>query len=137
METKVLSQVEKQSKNLIKKLHGYEWYKSIGSPKFLVAPMVDQSELPFRMLTRRYGAQLCWTPMFHARHFATDENYRKRMFTPCQADRPLIVQFAANDPDFLLQAVKYVEKDCDAIDLNCGCPQGIAKKGNYGAYLLE
>jgi tRNA-dihydrouridine synthase 1 len=30
-----------------------------------------------------------------------------------------------------------VENDCDAVDINCGCPQGIAKRGNYGAYLLE
>ena len=27
-----------------KKLHGREFYKSIGEPKFVVAPMVDQSE---------------------------------------------------------------------------------------------
>jgi len=29
--------------------------------------------------------------MFHARLFATDEKYRKMMFTPNQYDRPLTV----------------------------------------------
>ena len=115
----------------------YAFYKRIGRPKYLVAPMVDQSELPYRMLTRKYGAQLCYTPMFHARLFSTDPKYRANMFTPCPEDRPLTVQFCANDPDILLAAAKLVENDCDAVDINLGCPQGIAKKGNYGSFLLE
>ncbi len=53
--------------------------------------MVNQSELAFRMLTRRYKAQLCYTPMFNAKQFAESKTYRKRMFTPCSKDRPLIV----------------------------------------------
>jgi len=84
--------------------------------------MVDQSELPFRMLTRKYGAQLCYTPMFHAAKFAESKGYRDKMFTKCDADRPLIVQFCANDPDTLLAAAKHVENDCDAVDINLGCP---------------
>jgi len=36
-----------------------------------------------------------------------------------------------------LAAAKFVENDCDAVDINLGCPQGIAKKGNYGSFLLE
>jgi tRNA-dihydrouridine synthase 1 len=42
------------------KLHGFEFYKSIGSPKFICAPMVDQSELAFRMLSRKYKTELAY-----------------------------------------------------------------------------
>jgi len=50
-----------------KKLTGYDFYKSIGSPKFICAPMVDQSELPFRLLVRKYGCDLAYTPMINTK----------------------------------------------------------------------
>jgi tRNA-dihydrouridine synthase 1 len=60
--------------------------------------------------------------MFHARQFAESEAYRTKMFTVEKLDRPLTVQFCANDPDILLKAAKYVEDHCDAVDINLGCP---------------
>ena len=45
----------------------YEFYNSIGAPKFVLAPMVEQSELAFRMLTRKYGTQLCYSPMLYSK----------------------------------------------------------------------
>lgn len=105
---------------------------------------------------------LAYTPMLHSRLFSETSKFRDNHFQPTRSglatlprgdsenpvadlyldghpkiDRPLFVQFCANDPDHLLQAARYVEPFCDAIDLNLGCPQGIARKGNYGAFLQE
>jgi tRNA-dihydrouridine synthase 1 len=52
-------------------------------------------------------------------------------------DRPLIIQFCANDPEKLLASAKMLEGHCDAIDINLGCPQDIAKKGRYGAFIMD
>lgn len=116
---------------------GWELFKKMNSPKFVMAPMVDASELPFRMLGRKYGADLCYTPMMHSAKFTESVKYRKENFTTCKEDRPLIAQFCGNDPDTIIEAAKYVQHECDAIDLNLGCPQKIASRGFYGAFLLE
>ncbi|OWO98742.1 hypothetical protein B2J93_8494 [Marssonina coronariae] len=145
-----------------KKLHGRAFYESIGSPRFVLAPMVDQSEFAWRMLSRSFMPSdkqrdlLAYTPMLHARMFAETPKFRDAHFQPLRAsllsstpqpstpfldgnpsDRPLFVQFCANNPEELLSAASYVSPFCDAVDLNLGCPQGIARKGRYGAFLQE
>jgi len=93
---------------------------------------------------------LAYSPMFHARMFRESDVYRDEHFQPTRPgsdvpwldgnpafDRPFFVQFCANDPDHLLAAAKIVQPYCDAVDLNLGCPQNIAKKGRYGSFLQE
>jgi len=101
--------------------------------------MVDHSELPFRVLCRRYGATLAYTPMIHAAQFNQSSKTRKRAFDPSPdgADRPLVAQFAGCDAATIIAAAKHVEASVDAVDLNFGCPQKIACRGGYGSFLLE
>ncbi|KAF1348254.1 FMN-linked oxidoreductase [Lizonia empirigonia] len=152
------------------KLHGRAFYESIGSPKLILAPMVEQSEFAWRLLSRSFlppsqqTSLLAYSPMFHSKMFGDKPNYRDSHFQPLKSmipsppdyyhvsqlpdserhldgnpafDRPLTVQFCSNDPDDLLNAAKHVAPFCDAVDLNLGCPQGIAKRGKYGAFLQE
>ncbi len=85
------------------------------SLKYIVAPMVGASELAFRLLCRRYGASIAYTPMMNSEKFAVDEKYRAEEFQTVPEDRPLVAHFSANDPQTLLAAAKHVERHCDAI----------------------
>ncbi|KAK3047771.1 tRNA dihydrouridine synthase [Extremus antarcticus] len=155
------------------KLHGRAFYESLGSPKHILAPMVDQSEFAWRLLTRSFlppdlrTSILAYSPMLHAKMFSESPKYRASHFAPLQPplslvqpgdveqqkladlgkdaymdghpkiDRPLFVQFCANDAEHFLEAAKIAQPYCDAVDLNLGCPQGIARRGNYGAFLQD
>jgi tRNA-dihydrouridine synthase 1 len=104
--------------------------------KYILSPMVGASELAFRLLCRKYGAQLAYTPMMCATTFSSSEEFRTREFQTIPEDRPLVCHFSANNPTDFARAAKLAEPYCDAIDLNLGCPQRTAFVGHYGSYLL-
>ncbi|KAF9492954.1 hypothetical protein BDN71DRAFT_1450918 [Pleurotus eryngii] len=47
------------------------------------------------------------------------------------------LNFPRQQPEALLASAKHIEKHCDAVDINLGCPQEIAKRGRYGSFLQD
>ncbi|MCL4128953.1 UNVERIFIED_CONTAM: hypothetical protein GTU68_039685 [Idotea baltica] len=103
----------------------------------IAAPMVRYSKLAFRRLVRKYGCDLCFTPMIIADSFVKSNHARNSDFSYSKDDRPLIVQFAANNAETFAAASQLVYPYCDGVDLNCGCPQRWALQEGYGACLIN
>lgn len=122
-------------------LRGFDWWKALGSPRFVCAPMVNGSSLAFRVLVRRYGVDLAFAPMIDAAGWSVaSASSRRDVFlwsAPAEGDAPLVAQLAGHEPKVVAAAAQDVAPDCDAVDLNCGCPQPCAELGNYGAFLLS
>ncbi|PWZ02898.1 FMN-linked oxidoreductase [Testicularia cyperi] len=123
----------------------------LDSLRYCSAPMVNQSDLPFRLQTVRNGATSVWTQMYLASELTSNQETLEILLKSLELGRqsphnrridtgdsaPQIVQLAANDPDELVKAARQVAHLADAIDLNLGCPQHHAQVGGYGAYLLS
>ncbi|KAF9788238.1 FMN-linked oxidoreductase [Thelephora terrestris] len=123
------------------------------SPVYAAAPMINQSDLAFRVLTRRYGATLTYTQMLHPDKLLYDQGYLEHhilnmdptsnlsgLGTGYCGDlhlaKPVVAQVCGNDVQKIVEACKKIVGHCDAIDLNLGCPLKSARDEHYGAYLL-
>lgn len=124
------------------------------------APMVASSDYAFRCLCRQYGVDLTYTQMLHSKNLLNDQTFWKNHLDLYECDgsdnsdnnssdsdnnknhdAPLMVQLAGHDVDTVVAAaqkiVEHTNGRLGGFDLNLGCPQGIARKGNYGAFLME
>ncbi len=101
----------------------------------ILAPMVRYSKLPFRLLCKKWGADLTFTPMIIAESFVNSQAARDSDLSTCLEDRPVIAQFATKDPITFARAGQMVADYVQGVDLNCGCPQKWAMQDGIGAAL--
>jgi tRNA-dihydrouridine synthase len=52
------------------------YWKRLNQPKRVMAPMVAQSDLPFRRLCRNHGTDLCFTQMIHSANFLISKSFQ-------------------------------------------------------------
>ncbi|KAJ3736649.1 FMN-linked oxidoreductase [Lentinula guzmanii] len=111
---------------------------------FIAAPMVNQSDFPFRRLTARYGATTVYTQMLSPELLIHDQEYLEFHRRDLQSinEKPVstVVQLCGNNAEEIIEAGRKIQDLCDAIgaklDLNLGCSQEVARDGHFGAYLL-
>lgn len=116
-----------------------EHLNNIKKPWKFLAPMVDNSDHAYRILARRHGAGLCYTEMVNSKVFVkcNCSPTQNQWYTTDIIDRPLVIQICGDNPEIMLETCLSLQDHCDAIDINFGCPQEIARKGHYGAYLQD
>ena len=103
------------------------------SPTYVTAPMINQSDLAFRVLTRRYGATLTYTQMLHPDKLLYNQDYLEHHvlnmdppgipdLTGLDTDRrhlelgkPVVAQVCGNDVQKIVEACKKIVGHCDAI----------------------
>lgn len=119
---------------------------SIGNIKLknplVLAPMLDITNLPYRLLCRKAGASLCYTEMIYTSALLHDNKKTKEMLTTNKQDSPLGLQLTGNTIDEFKQLQNFLKskrskKSFSLIDINCGCPSDKIIGNKAGAYLLK
>jgi len=104
----------------------------------MLAPLAGISDLPFRLLCRKFGCRLAYIPMISAKSIVYGNENTDKMLARHDADRPLGIQFFGREPDMIARAMEITAKHrFDTIDLNAACPVTKVTKKGEGAGLME
>ncbi len=105
---------------------------------FILAPMEDISDPPFRTLCKEYGADLMFTEFVSSEGLIRDAVKSAKKLDIFDSERPIGVQVFGHDVYSMLKAVEKIEKvNPEIIDINYGCPvKKVVAKG-AGAGILK
>ena len=104
----------------------------------LLAPMAGVTDLPFRMITRVFGAPMGFTEMIDSRALLHNDKRTLRMLSTMPVDRPLGIQLLGNDKEHIMKAIQILnDYEFDILDFNAACPTTKVTRNGKGAALLR
>jgi len=110
----------------------------LGKNPLLLAPMEDVTDPAFRLMCKRFGADMVYTEFISADALIRSiAKTRQKLFIHDE-ERPVAVQIYGRDVEAMVEAAKICEEaNPDIIDINFGCPvKRVAGKG-AGAGMLR
>jgi tRNA-dihydrouridine synthase B len=113
---------------------------SFENPLYVLAPLAGFTDLPFRSVVKKFGADLTVSEMLSSNALAHGSKKTLHMLEKSSLEDPYSVQIAGADVDVVRSAVEILnEQDgIDIIDLNCGCPvPKVVGHGSGSSLLLD
>jgi len=104
--------------------------------RLFLAPMVDVTDLVFRILCRKQGVGMAYTEMLYIDAILHENEKTKSLMKTNKNDRPIGLQITGNNTDEFRKLVK-LDLDYDLIDINCGCPSIRITGSEAGSFLLK
>lgn len=107
-------------------------------PLVVLAPLAGYTDLPFRSVVKKFGADLTISEMISSNALVYKSARTLKMVEKSPTEDPYFVQIAGNSVDLVKAAVEILNdvEGIDGIDLNCGCPAPKVFNHGSGSNLL-
>ena len=103
-----------------------------------LAPLAGWSDLPFRLLCRRFGAAVCCTEMISAKGLIYKSPGTAELFATCPEDGPVVVQLFGSEAPFMEAAAGQLrDKGFVWFDCNMGCSVPKVARTGSGAAMCK
>jgi tRNA-dihydrouridine synthase B len=97
---------------------------SFDKPIYVLAPLAGFTDLPFRSVVKKFGADLTVSEMLSSNALAHGSKKTLHMLKKAPIEDPYSAQISGSQSDMVRRAVEVLNEydGIDIIDLNCGCP---------------
>ena len=118
----------------------------LGDKPVLLAPMEDVTDASFRVVCKKFGADMVYTEFIPSDGLIRDAAKAIAKMKTSDEEAPIAIQIYGNDPVAMVEAAKIADHaeeiagghGCDIIDINFGCPVNkIAGRGAGSGMMRE
>ncbi len=105
----------------------------------ILAPMAGITDLPYRMLCRKFEAELAFVEMINCRSVSFKSRRTKQMLSTEAKDKPLGIQILGCEEQYILKSLEVLKNyKFDILDFNAACPaKKVVRRGEGSGLLRE
>ena len=116
-------------------------------PKLSLAPMAGITDLAFRLICKKHGADIVYSEMISATGLFYNQNDKSLLLAQStEEEAPVAIQLFGNNPEHFAKATKIISslndpqkklRKVEELNINFGCPAKKVFKEKSGCYLMK